>query len=210
MDCETVITSVELWNYLPIQTLIRLLQCNRKFYQVLVDTKTWEILIYRDFGRSSKDPNPHLEYKTLEHIVTQFSKGKTLTTDALNMLLYFFPITFHKDLRTTHTFYNNIVIYSDVLSEATLERAQEYCGDYDEELDQDHFSRNKLREFVDNLRKVKYQKIDKLRDKVKHDYKPNKKYMLYGTIPYNMVPMYVNGKMVLSFDLELILCESKM
>ena len=154
MNWETLLKSVEFWNYLPISTLVRLLQCNRAFYQMLSDKKIWRVLISRDFGLLSNDP---CEYKKISNIVRAFRvwpeavHGKSLTTDALKMLLYFYPSDFHKSLRNTSAFLDHNIINTNVLVEATLEVVQEYCPDYNDLWEQDYVQQNKIRAFLNGL-----------------------------------------------------------
>ena len=195
MEYETIIVSVELWNYLSIQSLNRLLQCNKRLYKVLRDKCTWEILIYRDFRRNSKEPFSQPEYRKISDIVTKFSKGKVLTTDALSMLLYFYPTPFHEELLETYTFLSAKVVHTDILSEAAIEILHGDNPNWDERIFLDHFNKKKTKEFIVNLRQSKPNHLDS----------KSKKYMLYGNIPVNMVPMYVDCTVFLTFDVELVL-----
>lgn len=204
MNWETLIISVELWLYLPVQTLSRFLQSNRRFYNILQERSTWEILLYRDFGRKSKELIVWLEYKKILSIVKKFSNGKTLTTDALNMLLDFYPVEFHKRLFGTYTFYEKDVITPDVLIQATREIKQDDCSDYDPYFDQPFFYPHNVREFLDKLKTLKVEKLKSIEKKMNAPI--SKKYMLCRKIPHNRVPMYVNGEMWLTYNVELIFC----
>lgn len=158
MNWGTLLKSVEFWNYLPIKTLARLLQCNRALYWMLRDKQTWRVLITRDFGIQSEKCSPRREYQKISSIIGKFEawpgimRGKSLTTDALKMILHFYPTEFHNHLLSTGAFYDAHTITTHVLVEATQECVSNDCSDFDEIFQGYYCFEYNTRAFLDKLR----------------------------------------------------------